>query len=497
MPSYVVTGASRGLGLEFTTTLLDAGHTVIAIVRNKKAVSKGLTSIIEVQKYPKLHVLEADLEDQGSLERAATETAAITGGSLDVLINNAAHQAPMDKFVGTTLEECGESLSKYFKTNVLGPIATTNAFLPLLRKGTTKKVATLCSVLGVPDVTLQTEFTGHAAYSVTKSMLDMVNVKFALALRDEGFTFLGISPGVVWTEEEPPTEHIRALVEAGSALYYRLYPDWEGPFGLTAAESIAKMLAVLDNLQFVVDLLARGDTVVALARTPEKAAELQAIKDNKNLHILKADITDIASLQAAAEATAKLTNGAIDVLINNAVYQDETYSYYTLVDFPSPEALHSDFTTSFNTNVLGPIHTTNAFLPLLRKGTEKKVITLDTGLAIPDLTLSSGYPKLTAYSISKSALDMVNVKYALALRGEGFKFLALSPGVVNTRLTPPSEAELKEIIEMGGYFAKQYPTWTGPITPKESVAALLTVIDNLTIEQSGQVLSHKGNREFL
>ncbi|KAF5382192.1 hypothetical protein D9615_004340 [Tricholomella constricta] len=251
------------------------------------------------------------------------------------------------------------------------------------------------------------------------------------------------------------------------------------------------------GLQFVVDLLARGDVVVALARNPDSSKQLQEIKGNKNLFIVKADITDAVSLKAAAEETAKLTGGAIDVLINNAAFQDAAHSYHTLVDFPSPEALVSDLTTSFNTNVLGPILTTNAFLPLLKKGTLKKVITLDTGLAVPDLTLASGYPKLTSYSISKSALEMVNVKYALALKSEGFSFLAISPGVVNTRQAPPSPEELKEIMEMGGYFMQQYPNWTGPISPAESVKMMLDVIDKLTVEGSGKLVSHKGNRDFL
>jgi NAD(P)-dependent dehydrogenase (short-subunit alcohol dehydrogenase family) len=172
-------------------------------------------------------------------------------------------------------------MNKSFVTNVLGPIHTTNAFLPLLRKGTTKKMMTLCSILGVCDVTLLTNFAGYAAYSVTKSMLDMVSAKFAceipiilnvdwlvtnflVALKDEGFTVLGISPGVVWTYDlqressclhawqlfkptTTATPEIKALVEESAAPYKMLYPTWKGPFELTAAKSVEMMLQVLDN----------------------------------------------------------------------------------------------------------------------------------------------------------------------------------------------------------------------------------------------------------
>jgi len=251
------------------------------------------------------------------------------------------------------------------------------------------------------------------------------------------------------------------------------------------------------GLQFIVDLLARGDVVVALARTPEKSKGLQEIKHNKNLFIFQADVTDSGSLKNAAEETSKVTGGFIDVLINNAVFQDPAHLFHTLIDFPSPEVLISDLSTSFTTNVLGTILTTNAFLPLLRNGKLKKVITLNTGLAVPDLALASGYPKLTSYAISKSALEMVNIKYALALKEEGFSFLDISPGVVNTAETPPTDEQMKEIMEMAASFKARYPHWTGPMMPAESVKLMLGIIDNLTVQESGKFVSHKNNREFL
>ncbi|KAK7455789.1 hypothetical protein VKT23_010820 [Stygiomarasmius scandens] len=165
------------------------------------------------------------------------------------------------------------------------------------------------------------------------------------------------------------------------------------------------------GLQFVVDLIARGDTVIALARNPEKSQGLQKIKGHKGLIILQADITDPASLKAAAEETAKVTGGSVDVLINNGVYVDKTYMFNTLIDFPSTEELITDFTKAFRTNVLGPILTTNTFLPLLRKGTLKRVITLGTGAGDANFILKSGYAKLPSYGVSKSALEMVNAKY--------------------------------------------------------------------------------------
>lgn len=103
---------------------------------------------------------------------------------------------------------------------------------------------------------------------------------------------------------------------------------------------------------------------------------------------------------------------------------------------------------------MGPILTMNAFLPLLKKGQMKKVITLSSGLGDPELNRQSGFAAHSSYCVSKCALEMVVVKYArrcyhfflmflcltiailVALQDEGFIFLAISPGVVNTAEAP-------------------------------------------------------------
>ena len=90
----------------------------------------------------------------------------------------------------------------------------------------------------------------------------------------------------------------------------------------------------------------------------------------------------------------------------------------------------------FRTNVVGVAHTINAFLPLLRAGQTKKVITISTGLAATDVVLISGFNVNPQYPISKAAVNMLVAEYAVSLRDEGFTFLAISPGVVNTAEKP-------------------------------------------------------------
>ena len=85
---------------------------------------------------------------------------------------------------------------------------------------------------------------------------------------------------------------------------------------------------------------------------------------------------------------------------------------------------------------MGVVHTINAFLPLLRKSTVKKVITLSTGLADPDVIIRARYTTNPAYPISKAALNLVIAEYAAQFQDEGFTFIAISPGVVNTAIKP-------------------------------------------------------------
>jgi NAD(P)-dependent dehydrogenase (short-subunit alcohol dehydrogenase family) len=69
------------------------------------------------------------------------------------------------------------------------------------------------------------------------------------------------------------------------------------------------------GLQFVKQLLARGDRVIAGARSPSTATYLQEIKNDK-LQIIQLDVTDINSIKAAAAEVDRIAPEGIDVLIN-------------------------------------------------------------------------------------------------------------------------------------------------------------------------------------
>lgn len=86
---------------------------------------------------------------------------------------------------------------------------------------------------------------------------------------------------------------------------------------------------------------------------------------------------------------------------------------------------------------MGVIHSTNSFLPLLRKGNTKKVVTISSGGGDRDFVMQMGFGRMVAYGASKAAVNMIVAKFAVKLQNERFIFVALSPGLVDTTATAP------------------------------------------------------------
>ncbi|RHZ60695.1 uncharacterized protein CDV56_105552 [Aspergillus thermomutatus] len=126
-----------------------------------------------------------------------------------------------------------------------------------------------------------------------------------------------------------------------------------------------------------------------------------------------------------------------------------------------------DLTETFHTNVTGTHNVTRAFLPLLREGQRKLVVNISTTLG--SMTLAPVY-KLApapAYKITKAALTMLTVQYAQDYASEGFTFLAVSPGWLQT--------------EMGGSRAD--------LPPATGAEAVLNIVQKATPSQNGKALN--------
>ncbi|KAL6302030.1 hypothetical protein BKA93DRAFT_737644 [Sparassis latifolia] len=194
------------------------------------------------------------------------------------------------------------------------------------------------------------------------------------------------------------------------------------------------------GLEFVRQLSANPDnTVFVLVRDKARSSHLAAVvaAAGNNIHVFQADVVDHYALKesAAAAEIAQLTGGGLDVLIHNAARLEGPHLYRNLTNYESEEQLDEDFLQFFKVNVLGVVHTVNAFLPLLRKGTAKKIIILGSAGADPKWVWKVRLESMAAYGTTKAGTHMVVTKYAALLENEGFTVVALSPGLVDTSAT--------------------------------------------------------------
>ncbi|KAJ6522720.1 NAD(P)-binding protein [Mycena capillaripes] len=246
------------------------------------------------------------------------------------------------------------------------------------------------------------------------------------------------------------------------------------------------------GFEFVNQLSSKSDnTVFALIRNKATASTLYEIQESrKNAVILEADITDSVAVEEVAKAVESATGGTLDYLIIVAALA--TNMNKPILAFKNVEPL-----PQFRTNVLGIVHTIKTFLPLLRGGPTKKVAVLSTGNADLDATLTMANPGRVGYAISKAAMNMAIAKLALALKPEGFVFVSISPGMVDSkagRRSPENEAVFQKTAER---IKVLLPEFKGPITPKQSVDMMLEVIHRWTVEETGQFVSHYGNKQWL
>ena len=127
----LITGASTGFGRLFTETLARKGHTVFATMRdvggrNAKNAAE-IRTLAQKESLP-IHVLELDVTDEASVERAVDDAAA-KAGRIDVAINNAGY------YLGGLAEAVtSEQAQRLMDTNFLGPVRVNRAVLPHMRR---------------------------------------------------------------------------------------------------------------------------------------------------------------------------------------------------------------------------------------------------------------------------------------------------------------------------------------------------------------------------
>ncbi|KAH8701855.1 short chain dehydrogenase reductase [Talaromyces proteolyticus] len=208
MASYVITGASRGLGLELTRQL-SARSEVGKIFATARGDSPKLQELAKASS-GRIVVIKLDVSDEAAVKKAAAEVEiGLAGKGLDVLINNAGIRQFSQK--GTSSME---NLQESFTTNVLGVHWVTRAFIPLLQKGNQKKIANISSTVGSITYARLVQPIPAPAYKITKTAVNALTVQYALDYENEGFTIFALSPG--WLRTDLGGEQADLSVEDGA-----------------------------------------------------------------------------------------------------------------------------------------------------------------------------------------------------------------------------------------------------------------------------------------
>jgi NAD(P)-dependent dehydrogenase (short-subunit alcohol dehydrogenase family) len=180
--TVLITGANRGLGLEFARQYAADGWNVIATARSPERAG-------DLKALP-VEVAALDVTDPGSVDALAKS---LEGRKIDLLINNA---GIFPRVRG--IEEIDfEDYSRTLAVNTVGPVRVTRALLPNLRAGEMKTIVNITSRLGSIALTDNGVFYG---YRESKAALNMFTRTLANELKPEGFTCLTIHPGWVQTD---------------------------------------------------------------------------------------------------------------------------------------------------------------------------------------------------------------------------------------------------------------------------------------------------------
>lgn len=178
MPNAIVTGANRGIGLEFCRVLATRGYNVTALSRTASAALEALP----------VNVHEGfDVTDGDTIDAFAS---AVEPASVDLLINNAGI------LQSTSLENFDlDAMRRQFEVNALGPLRVTRTLAPALKDGS--KVALITSRMGsIAD----NDSGGSYGYRMSKAALNAAGASLAIDLAPQGIAVAILHPGYVRTD---------------------------------------------------------------------------------------------------------------------------------------------------------------------------------------------------------------------------------------------------------------------------------------------------------
>jgi NAD(P)-dependent dehydrogenase (short-subunit alcohol dehydrogenase family) len=256
---WFITGAGRGMGVEFAKAALAAGHHVVATGRNPEAVAKAVGEADDL--------LVARLDVTRTQDAQAAVTAAVDRfGRIDVLVNNAA------SFEAGFFEELTpEQIERQLAVSLIGPMNVTRAVLPVMRRQRSGHVMTISSLAGLAGV----EYA--SAYAASKFAVDGWMESLTLEVAPFGIHTTVVNPGFFRTEllTEESTNYAPATLEDYAERSVALREFFERMNGKQAgdpAKLAQALLTIADQDRPPFRFIAGAD---AIAQAEKKLAERQ------------------------------------------------------------------------------------------------------------------------------------------------------------------------------------------------------------------------------
>lgn len=236
------------------------------------------------------------------------------------------------------------------------------------------------------------------------------------------------------------------------------------------------------GLEFVRQYAASGWDIVATCREPAKALELRAVAAASGR--VRIEVLDQSDPVSVAAFAGRMEGLELDVLLHNAALLGPGESQ--LLGRFDP----ASFDAHYRTNALGPLLLTEALLPSLERGTLRKLVFL--GSAAGATAMLQPPANLYAYRSSKAALHLMVRNLSIDLKPRGIVVVLVNPGLVDTRGLldlapeepgPPDLAHLVKLVRAG---------LVPLIRASESVTGMRVLIDEWSLERTGQFLNYDG-----